>query len=226
MAASTGFAMISQASFATVLRVFVVSDVRIYREGLTLALTSAGGFEVVAMAGSDPGLLSSIEGARPDAVIVDLSANGMEAIRRVRSELPQLRVVAFGVDENEQDILACAENGVAGYVCREASSEELADNLRSAIRDEVVCSPKIAASLFRRLASLASRATTGDDRLTIRERQVLALIRHGLANKQIAVELSIAEATVKNHVHNLLEKLHVKRRAQAASLPVTRHRAG
>jgi two-component system, NarL family, nitrate/nitrite response regulator NarL len=218
--------MISQAPFASFLRVFVVSDVRIYREGLSLALTGAGGFDVVTIAGSDPNLLPSIEGARPDAVIVDLSASGMGLIRRIRTELPQLRVVAFGVDDNEQDILACAETGVAGYVCREASSEELADNLRSAIRDEIVCSPKIAASLFRRLASLAGRATAGDDRLTIRERQVLALIRDGLANKQIAAELSIAEATVKNHVHNLLEKLHVKRRAQAASLPAARHRAG
>jgi DNA-binding NarL/FixJ family response regulator len=134
--------------------------------------------------------------------------------------LPAAKVVAFGVDDNEQDIITCAEIGVAGYVCREASTDELVEHVRSAIRDEVICSPRIAASLFRRLASLAGR-TASDDGLTIREGQVLSLIRAGLANKQIAAELSIAEATVKNHVHNLLEKLHVKRRAQAARLNPT-----
>jgi DNA-binding NarL/FixJ family response regulator len=207
--------------------VCVVSDVRLYREGLALALARNGGFDVTTIASSDD-LFPAIERARADVVVVDLSASGMAVVRQLRHAMPDLKVVAFGIDANEHDILACAESGVAGYVCREASSDELADTVRSAIRDEVICSPRIAASLFRRVASLAGRAAAADDKLTIRERQVLALIRDGLANKQIAAQLSIAEATVKNHVHNLLEKLNVKRRAQAAGLAspsASRHRA-
>jgi DNA-binding NarL/FixJ family response regulator len=99
--------------------------------------------------------------------------------------------------------------------------EELIDVLTRAARDELICSPRIAATLFRRVGSLAGQRDSAEFDLTLREREVLALIREDLANKQIAQQLQIAEATVKNHVHSLLEKLHVKRRAQAAKVSLT-----
>ena len=218
--------MMREISSHAAIRVCVVSDVRIYREGLALALSRVDDFHVVAIASRGAAALTDTRDASPDIVIVDMgAAGGIEVIRLLRRELPDVKLVAFGVDDTEQDIIACAEIGIAGYVCREASSEELVANVRSAVRDEVICSPKIAASLFRRLASLASHVPTADEALTMREREVLTLIRAGLANKQIAAQLRIAEATVKNHVHNLLEKLQVKRRAQAARLPeATRRR--
>ena len=221
--------MTREPSSHTKLRVCVVSDVRLYREGLVLALSRVENFVVIAITGRSAQAIDEVRAASPDVVIVDMGVpSGIEAVRLVRRELPDTKVVAFGVDDTEQDIIACAEVGIAGYVCREASSEELIENVRSAVRDEVICSPKIAASLFRRLASLASHAAPRDEALTFREREVLALIRAGLANKQIAAQLRIAEPTVKNHVHNLLEKLQVKRRAQAARIALgdTRRHTG
>ena len=198
------------------MRLCVVSDVRIYREGLVLALDRVGEFEVIAVEGWGIQAVAAAAEARAAVVIVDTGTQGgVDVVRMVRRDLPGAKVVVFGVEEREQDILACAEAGVAGFVCRNASSSELVDVVRSAVRDEVLCTPKIAASLFRRVASLARRTPDPADALTIRERQVLALMRDGLANKQIGAQLNIAEATVKNHVHNLLEKLNVKRRAQA-----------
>ena len=210
-------------------RLCVLSDVRIYREGLVLALDRVDEFEIVAIPGSGSSAIDAAVEAHPDVLIVDIGTQGgVAVVRLARQRLPDAKIVAFAVDDSEQEILACAEAGVAGFVCRDASTTELAAIVRSAVRDEIVCSPRIAASLFRRVASLAGRAPAPTDTLTLREREVLGLMRDGLANKEIAAELHIAEATVKNHVHNVLEKLQVQRRAQAAriDLGTTRQRAG
>jgi DNA-binding NarL/FixJ family response regulator len=119
---------------------------------------------------------------------------------------------------------------MSGFVSRDATLQDLADTLTGVVRDELMCSPVISAKLFRRVAhpghvGLEPSFTP----LTAREREVLALIREGLTNKEIATKLRISEATVKNHVHHLLEKLQVKRRVQAARLPASpsyRSRAG
>ena len=197
----------------------VISDVRIYREGLVLALDRVQEFEIRAIDDCGSAAIAAAAEIRPAVVIVDIGAQGgVEIVRLVRQQVPDTRIVAFGVNDSEAEILACAEAGAAGFVCRDASAAELAAIVRRAVRDEIVCSPKIAGSLFRRIASLAGRAPATIDGLTLRERQVLALMRDGLANKQIGAKLHIAEATVKNHVHNVLEKLNVKRRAQAVRI--------
>ena len=211
------------------LRLCVVSDVRIYREGLVLALDRVREFEVMAVEAYGSQAVAAAAAARAAVVVVDIGTpGGIDVVRLIRAAMPGVKIVAFGVDDSEHDILVCAEAGVSGYVCRNASTSELVDIVRSAVRDEVLCSPKIAASLFRRVASLAGHAPGPAEVLTIRERQVLALMRDGLANKQIAVQMNIAEATVKNHVHNVLNKLNVKRRAQAVRIDpgTTQRRTG
>lgn len=212
-----------------IVKTCVVSDVRIYRDGIVGALIGAAGVEIRAVASFTPAAASDIVSEQTDVVVVDMGARcAIDFIRSVRQLHPQTRIVAFGVDESEGEILACAEAGVAAYVCRDASGQTLVETVMAAARGELICSPRIAASLFRRVASLADRAGAAADPLTVREVQVLGLIREGLGNKQIAAELHIAEATVKSHVHNVLEKLHVKRRAQAAraGLAVRQLRAG
>ena len=211
--------MASNSDLPVLPRLCVISDVRLYREGLVLALDRAQEFEILAIDGSGGAAIAAAAETRPAVVIVDIGAHGgVEIVRLVRQQMPGTRIVAFGVNDTEAEILACAEAGAAGFVCRDASAAELAAIVRRAVQDEVICSPKIAASLFRRIASLAGRAPATIDGLTLREREVLALMRDGLANKQIAAKLHIAEATVKNHVHNVLEKLNVKRRAQAVRI--------
>jgi DNA-binding NarL/FixJ family response regulator len=120
--------------------------------------------------------------------------------------------------DSEESVLAFAEAGIAGYVPREGSVQDLVDAVERAVRGELQCSPQLAGAIIRRLAW---RAAAGSDfprgPLTARETEIVRLIDQGLSNKEIAVRLGIEVATVKNHVHNLLEKLRVRRRAEAAA---------
>jgi DNA-binding NarL/FixJ family response regulator len=145
--------------------------------------------------------------------------DSLSAVRALRDRMPAILLVGFGVDEVEREILACAEAGLAGYVPCDASLDELVLRIESVCRGELLCTPKIAASLFRRLeaTTIASPASAQVLTLTSRERDVLILIDGGLSNKEIASRLNIEVSTVKNHVHHLLEKLKVTSRAQAAA---------
>lgn len=201
------------------IRACVVSDIRLHREGLTAALEKAADIEVVGVFRSIEavgGALAALSPA-PDVVVVDSQfTNDQTALVCV---VPGSRLVAVGVGESEPEIIACAESGMSGYVRCEASIDEFLQVVRSVQRDELLCSPRIAAKLFRRLrAPVEGPLADPVARLTSRECQVLALIRDGLANKEIADELRISESTVKSHVHHLLEKLRVTRRLQAARM--------
>jgi DNA-binding NarL/FixJ family response regulator len=157
---------------------------------------------------------------RPDVVIVDMATrNSLGVVRRIRERSDVPPVVGFGVDEVEGEILACAEAGLAGYVPSDASLDELVLQIESVLRGELLCTPRMAAALFRHLdLREPSPSQRGISRiLTARERQVLHLIDVGLSNKEIAERLNIEVSTVKNHVHNLFDKLHVSSRMQAAA---------
>ena len=140
-------------------------------------------------------------------------------MRELRAAHDALKVIVLAIDEQEDCVLPLVEAGAAGYVTHEASLAELFSVVRSAVRGEALCSPRIVASLARRLTQMADqrpvRAELGE--LTVRERQIARLLDEGLSNKEIAIQLCIEVATVKNHVHNILEKLHVHRRGEAAA---------
>jgi DNA-binding NarL/FixJ family response regulator len=140
----------------------------------------------------------------------------LELIRDLRAEALQSKVLAFAVEEVAADIIECAEAGAAGYVTAEASIDDLVKAIECIAREELVCSPRIAAQLFGCISEHNQQSVCGPKTLTSRERQVLNCIRQGKSNKEIAQVLNIAEPTVKNHVHHLLEKLDVTTRAQAA----------
>jgi DNA-binding NarL/FixJ family response regulator len=176
--------------------------------------------EVIASASDVEGALSEIAADRPDAVLADVGlAGGATALRKIVAAAPGGRVVAFGVVDSEQLIIDFAEAGVAGYVPREATLDDLVAVIEGVMRDEVICSPRIARTLLRRVGALARERHDGgaEVRLTSRETQVVALIDEGLSNKEIASRLQIELPTVKNHVHNVIEKLGVRRRAEAAA---------
>lgn len=202
------------------LRVAVATDVCLYREGLAISLARRAETEVVATAGRLADALELLQHARPDVLLLDLGLPGSaEVVRAAREARPEAKVVALAITDTEQGVLACAEAGVRGYVTRDASIDDLVGVMLAVARGELVCDPAIAASLFRHVGELAARrggpADTGA--LTPREREVLALVGEGLSNKEISRRLSIGLSTVKNHVHNLLEKLHVSRRGAAAA---------
>jgi DNA-binding NarL/FixJ family response regulator len=200
-------------------RVLIVSDVRLYRNGLADGLGNHDGLLVVGTATHPDEAVRLAAELLPSVILVDHALPGaLHAIRFILAAQPGVKVVVLGVLESDENVLACAEAGVAGYVPREASLEDLIEAIECASRGELRCSPQIGATLLR---LLALRATGSDDlpsrtRLTSREVEIVRLIEQGLSNKEIAGRLGIQVATVKNHVHNLLEKLRIHRRAEAA----------
>jgi two-component system nitrate/nitrite response regulator NarL len=217
-AASNAPAADADASQAPV-RVFVVADVCVYRELLAEALAGEDGFEVD---GSAPGDIAglAIGMTEPGVVRVDTaSVPGPAGVRALAAAAPTAKIVAVGIPDDERAIIALAEAGVAGFVTVEQPLAELVAAVEAAANDELQCSPRVAAALAKRVAALAAGPRrNGDQRLTRREREIAALIAQGLLNKQIARRLSIEQATVKNHVHNILAKLGASRRDEVAML--------
>jgi len=196
------------------LRVAVVSVVRLYQEGLARALAEAG-FEVCATTADE----RDLAGTAADVVVLDVAAHpGVDAVRRLRRVHPGSRVVTLGLRDDEEEVFALAAAGATGYVTRDQSLAELIRVVQSAAVGEVLCSPRLVASLVRRLAEHERLAGDALGQLTRRERQVAELLREGLSNKEIAQELAIELPTVKNHVRRVLDKLGVRGRAQAAAV--------
>jgi DNA-binding NarL/FixJ family response regulator len=201
-------------------RVAIVADIRLYREGLEQALERDGRIMVVASAASVAEAPHCLADAGADVILLDLATpHALENVRTLAS-LVGGKVVALGVSEVEEGVIACAEAGVSGYIVRDASLDQLIACLEAVARGELSCSPLVAGALLRRVGALAAgRAPIAAQApLTSREREVVALIDQGLSNKEIARQLTIEVATVKNHIHNALEKLGAKRRSEAAAM--------
>lgn len=200
------------------IRVTIVSDIRLYREGLARALAAQPEVEVAENMVEE--VLLKLRGSQPDIVLAD-SAIVRTTELAARAAANGVRVVAFAVaEEDEDEVLACARVGVAGFVERNATMEELLTTLRTASRGEVRCSPRIAGLLVGRVAALTGSSSQPGDNLplTRRQRDIVAFIERGLSNKEIAIRLGIGVATVKNHVHYLLRKLQVHRRGEVAAV--------
>lgn len=203
-----------------VVRVFVISGIRLYSDGLCAILGGRGRIEIVGMASRVDKATQELQTSHPpvDVVLIDVADPiGIEGLREIVGSVPESRIVAITVPDREQDVIACAESGAAGFVTREASIDQLIDALHAVTRGEMQCSPKMTAALVRRLSSLARPAGPANA-LTAREREIIELIDVGLSNKMIARQLRIGLPTVKNHVHHIIEKLGVDNRAQAAAL--------
>lgn len=205
-----------------VVRVLIVSPVALYRDGICALLGSYEEVEVVAVAADESEAAEELNNSacEADLVLFDLSApNAPHSARALISEALGTPVFAFAVSD-ENDVIHCAEMGMVGFLPREASADELVSSLKCVSRGELLCSPAIAAALFRRVSVSARDARDADPltSLTGREREVLELLSNGLSNKQIAQHLSIALPTVRNHVHSILAKLGVHRRTEAALL--------
>ncbi len=204
-----------------VIRILIISVIRLYRDGLAFVVGRDGTLDVVGAFDSVEHALerADADARPPDVVLLDTTdPNALADMRRVSAEFPGVKVVALGVARDDRDVIACAEAGVAGYVFRDASVEELLATIESAARGELRCTPEMAAMLLRRVANLARHGdVTSAAHITRREREILRLIDRGFSNKQIAAQLCIEIATVKNHIHNILEKLGVRSRAEAAA---------
>jgi two-component system, NarL family, nitrate/nitrite response regulator NarL len=200
-------------------RVYLVSATRLYREGLCDALSSR--YEVVGAAASPDTALADIVASRPDVVLMDGDApDSAAAVAAVVSAVPTARVVALAMPEVETRLVALAEAGIAGYVSRDGSLQDLVAVVDSVFRGEMLCSPRMAATLLRRVKTLATerRPELSRGHLTERQSEIVALLAEGLTNKEIASQLHIELPTVKNHLHSIFARLDVSRRSEAAAV--------
>lgn len=208
-------------------RVLIAAEIRLYREGLADMLRQEPGIEVVATVSGADDAVRALRVHAPDIALVDLaSRDNAWIVRALAAAAPDTRVIGLSIPDSEADLLASAEAGVAGYVTRDGSIEDVVAAIEAAARGEALCSPRMAATLFQRVATLALERSPQsiESRLTRRELQILDLIDQGMSNKEIARQLTIELSTVKNHVHNILEKLGVNRRTEAAARARTRRR--
>jgi DNA-binding NarL/FixJ family response regulator len=196
-----------------------VSDVRLHREGVAMILSRIETIDIVGTSAASDGLARMGE-LRPDIILLDSSlVDSLALPKRMREVIPGVKIVAFAVSGDERDVIACAEAGISAYVARDGSAEDLVAAIHQAMRGEFTCSPRITALLFSYLAALsAERAPlAAAGALTHREREIVPLIEQGLSNKEIARGLRLEATTVKNHIHNILEKLKVRRRGEIAA---------
>jgi DNA-binding NarL/FixJ family response regulator len=200
--------------------VLIIDDSCLHREALASVVRRMDWSGTVLTAADAEAGVRCVRTSRPDVVLLNVATlASMAMLGAVMAAAPQVRVVAVGITEAHDEVIACAEAGVAGYLLRSETLDDLTATVHSVLRGETRCSPRIAATLLRHVTTLASErhrpAELGP--LTPRERQIVLLIDQGLTNKQIAESLCIEVPTVKNHVHNILEKLRVRRRGEAAA---------
>lgn len=198
-------------------RVFVVGNVRLHRESLARALDDYDAVEVVGVAPADHDGLHAVVVHYPHVILIDDASALKNDIIQAMTAGGSARVVVYGVDDDDH-VIRCAQHGAAGFADRTTGVEDLVATVLTVAKGEAACPAGVAAVLLKHLVMAGDREN-GDERtpLTLREHQVIGLVDEGLSNKEIARQLGIEVSTVKNHIHNVLGKLRVKRRGQAAA---------
>jgi DNA-binding NarL/FixJ family response regulator len=204
------------------IRVVIVDDHALFRRGLDLVLSEEPDIKVVGEAADGIEAVHRAEEMAPDVVVMDVRmprSTGIEAARRIRERLPDTKVIMLTVSDSEEDLYAAVKAGASGYLLKEISIEELADAVRAVARGHSLISPSMASKLLTEFNALVQQAEERHrsllPSLTARELDVLKLVAKGLSNREISEELYISENTVKNHVRNILEKLHLHSRMEA-----------
>ncbi|MGC8626976.1 MAG: response regulator [Acidimicrobiales bacterium] len=212
------------------IRVLVADDQALFRRGISVVLGASSDIDVVGEAADGEEAVSKAEELVPDVVLMDVRMpvmGGIEATRRVKRLLPATKVLMLTVSDEDEDLFESVKAGASGYLLKEIAIVEVAETVRAAVRGQSPVSPSMTSALLAELRDLSSRVTERNDMgpagLTGREVQVLRLIARSKSNKDIASALGISENTVKNHVRNILEKLHLHSRMEAATYAWRRH---
>jgi two-component system NarL family response regulator len=204
------------------IRVVVCDDHALFRRGLMMVLEDEPDLEVLAEAADGTEAVDTCIDLAPDVILMDVrmpGLSGIAATQAIRESMPTAKVIMLTVSDDEEDLFGSIRAGAAGYLLKEISIEEVADAVRAVMRGESLISPSMASKLLAEFAVL-SRAEgqvrdASTPRLTERELEVLSRVAEGMSNREIADVLEISENTVKNHVRNILEKLHLHSRMEA-----------
>jgi DNA-binding NarL/FixJ family response regulator len=204
-------------------RVLLVDDHALFRKGIASMLSAQGGFDVVGEAADGLEALDRAREFMPDVILMDIfmpRANGLEATRRIKEALPYVKIVMLTVSEEDQNLFEAIKSGAQGYLLKKIEPQELFAMLKGVVQGDAPISKAMAAKIlgeFSRQTRYAAAPPLPGANLSVREKEVLELVTQGKSNKEIASALAIAENTVKNHLKNILEKLHLENRVQAAT---------
>src|SRR5438270_6618317 len=200
------------------IRVVVADDHPLFREGVVTSLHSMEDINVVGQAENADEAVRVVREELPDLALLDVTmpGGGIEAARKIAAACPATRIVMLTVSEDEDDLLAAMKAGASGYVLKGVSARELASVVRSVSAGEVYVAPSLAFGLLREMSK--PRPSDPLDELSSRERQVLELVAEGLSNQEIGAKLGLAEKTIKHYMTNILTKLQVRSRVEAALL--------
>ncbi|HVE47549.1 MAG TPA: response regulator transcription factor [Acidimicrobiales bacterium] len=204
------------------IRVLIADDQALFRRGLHVVLGTEEGIDVVAEAENGEEAVERARELAPDVVLMDVrmpKLDGIEAARQIRSEVPTTKILMLTVSDEEDDLYEAIKAGANGYLLKEISVEEVAESIRAVVQGQSLLSPSMASKLLNEFNALVKRAEDKQQFagpvLTNRELEVLRLVAKGMSNREIATDLYISENTVKNHVRNILEKLHLHNRMEA-----------
>ncbi|MFH1876076.1 MAG: response regulator transcription factor [Candidatus Omnitrophota bacterium] len=205
------------------IRLFICDDHMLFRQGIRKLLELEPGMVVVGEAGSGQVMLDALKKTGPDVILMDIGMPGMDGVAatfKVRKIFPSAKIIILTVYEDEPHIFKAIKAGAMGYLLKDVSFDELLEAIRSVYKGEALIQPAIATKVLKEFAMLDKREIKGGDKfyndLTEREKEVLRLIALGGSNKEIAQKLAISEKTVKNHIGNIFQTLHVNSRTQAA----------
>jgi DNA-binding NarL/FixJ family response regulator len=198
--------------------IIVLTPVRLLGDGLTACFERQRDIAVLAIVNDLEGVRSSLAGHRADLVLIDVT-HGIDLydVRSIAAQWPDVALVALGLHEQRQEVIRCGRAGFTGYVARDASLDGLCKALCDVVEGRLACPAEISGGLLRALfrADRPPNESALEHALTQREGDVLRLIGEGFSNKEIARELALSVATVKHHVHHVLDKMKLQRRAQA-----------
>lgn len=210
----------------TRIRLLLVEDNRLLREGLAALLTDHPDIRVLTALGTNESILKKIHSYRPHILLLDLglrSQNSLQLVKNTRKDSPATRIIVMDLIPTQADVLQFVRAGVSGFILKDATLDDFLKTIRSVAEGAKVLPPLLTASLFSQIVDHAVNGTGGTSsmlmesmRMTRRERQVIELIADGLTNKEIAQKLHLSTYTVKSHVHNILEKLALHTRVQIA----------
>jgi DNA-binding NarL/FixJ family response regulator len=212
----------TNAADSDAIRVMICDDHALFRRGLIMVLDTEEDMQVVGEAEDGAEAIRMAETLAPDVVLMDVrmpQVSGIEATRAIADVVPTAKILMLTVSDEEDDLYDAIKAGATGYLLKEISIEEVASAIRSVVNGQSLISPSMASKLLAEFTNLAKKAdekqSVPTPRLTERELEVLKLVAQGMSNREIAGELYISENTVKNHVRNILEKLHLHSRMEA-----------